>query len=279
MEDTITPLIAQGQLQQAQAQLVAAIKARAADPSLRMAYFQLLALQRNWEKALLQLATAAQMDDSLLMVAQQGRLCIQCEVHREKVIAGQLTPMVFGEPLPWLSSLLQAHALFTQGRHTPAAELREQALSDAPAIAGRIDGQPFEWIADADLRFGPVLEVFVEGRYSWLPIQHLARLELDAPSELRDVLWMPARFFLTNGGQVPGFLAARYPFLPDHPLNDDPLILLGRKTEWVEQDGLQIGLGQRLLATDTADFALLDVRRIELDQPASPPTPAPSSST
>jgi type VI secretion system protein ImpE len=41
---------------------------------------------------------------------------------------------------------------------------------------------------------------------------------------------------------------------------------MARKTDWqAVTDAIQLGLGQRLLATDADDYPLLDVRKIEFD--------------
>ncbi|MCP6406787.1 ImpE family T6SS protein Cts1E, partial [Klebsiella pneumoniae] len=79
-----------------------------------------------------------------------------------------------------------------QGHIDAAIDLREQAFSQAPAVAGDCDGEPFEWIADADPRFGPCLEVITPSGYAWLPLDGLAELRIDPPEDLRDLVWAPA---------------------------------------------------------------------------------------
>jgi len=67
----------------------------------------------------------------------------------------------------------------------------------------------------------------------------------------------------SNGGQAIGFIPSRY---PGTERAEDHDLVLGRKTEWVDVDaGLQVGLGQRMLATDAADYPLLDARLISFD--------------
>ena len=39
--------------------------------------------------------------------------------------------------------------------------------------AAPIDGKAFAWMADADMRLGPVLEAVINGRYYWVPLVHL----------------------------------------------------------------------------------------------------------
>jgi type VI secretion system protein ImpE len=146
-----------------------------------------------------------------------------------------------------------------------ARELRERAFEAAPAIPGKLNDQPFAWIADADSRLGPVLEAVIEGRYYWVPFYRIKALRLPAPSDLRDLVWMPAEFTWTNGGTVPGHIPSRYP--GTETASDGPL-RLARKTEWVSKnEDLFLGLGQRLLTTDQAEFPLFEVRQIELAEP------------
>ncbi len=72
----------------------------------------------------------------------------------------------------------------------------------------------------------------------------------------------------TNGGETVGLIPSRY---PGSPASADPLVQLGRKTEWLEGEaGTWLGLGQRMLATDQGEYSLLDIRRIELDAEEAP---------
>src|SRR5262249_40017356 len=126
------------------------------------------------------------------------------------------------------------------------------------------DGQDFAWLADADSRFGPVLEVIINGRYFWLPFQRVRSIALELPSDLRDCVWMPGRFSFTNKGETVGFIPTRY-FGSER--SNDPLLKLARKTEWKEiSEGTSVGSGQRTLATDSNDYPLMDVRHIRFEQ-------------
>lgn len=246
--------------------LKADIRARPADAKLRVFLFQLLCVQGDWSRALDQLGVAAQLDASTLPMVQSYREAIHCEALREQVFRGQKAPLLFGEPETWTALLIEALLRDGRGDHADAASLREQAFEQAPATPGQIQGteapQPFAWIADADMRIGPVLEAVVNGRYYWVPFSRLARVELDAPTDLRDRVWMPASLQFSNGGQVVALLPTRYAGTP----LGDPLLALARKTEWTElRPGLFVGTGQRMLTTDCGDMAVMDLRSIELD--------------
>jgi len=110
-----------------------------------------------------------------------------------------------------------------------------------------------------------MFEAIVEGKYYWVPMTRVASLTIEAPEDLRDIVWTPARFTWTNGGESMAMLFARY---PGSESADNPAIRMARATEWVEQPGeLFTGLGQRMLATDQGEYALLGTRSITLDNP------------
>lgn len=242
------------------AALQAGVRSNPSDARLRIFLFQLLAVLGNWERALNQLNVAAELDRAALGMAQMYRVALQCESLRNEVFAGRKSPMVFGQPEPWLALLIEALLVTGQGQPDAAVALREQAFEQAPGNAGSLDGQAFEWIADADMRLGPVCEAVINGRYYWLPFANLLRLEIDAPADLRDCVWMPAHFQFVNGGEAVGVIPTRYPGSESSP---DGLIRLARKTDWVEiAAGVFQGLGQRMLITQAGEFALMDVRQI-----------------
>jgi type VI secretion system protein ImpE len=118
------------------------------------------------------------------------------------------------------------------------------------------------------MRLGPVLEAMIDGRYFWVPMNHIREIAIEAPTDLRDLVWLPARFTWSNGGSVVGFIPTRYAGTEN---SNDAALLLARKTEWQTQgEELSVGVGQRLFATDSAEFPILETRNIVLDVPLSP---------
>jgi type VI secretion system protein ImpE len=189
---------------------------------------------------------------------------------REAVFAGKTTPMVFGQPQPWIASLVEALQADAGGDETLAARLRADAFEAAPATPGTLDGVAFEWIADADSRLGPVLEVLVNGRYGWLPFAALSRVSIEAPADLRDLVWLPAHLGFANGGEAVALIPSRY---PGSAAQADAALQLSRKTEWRAIGPQQFrGLGQRILTTDASELGLLEARDIVLE-PAPPAEP------
>ncbi|HEC16789.1 MAG TPA: virulence protein SciE type [Sedimenticola sp.] len=258
----------QGNLEESLALLQDQIRKEPSNAKHRIFLFQLLAVLGQWERALTQLNVVADLDAGALAMVQAYREAIRCEVLRSEVFAGARSPLVFGKPAQWIALLTEALRLTAQGEHAQSQKLRDQAFELAPATSGVIDGASFTWIADADMRMGPVLEAIVAGRYYWIPFQRIRTIRIEEPADLRDIVWMPAHFTWANGGETVGMIPTRYPGSEN---SDDNLIRSARKTDWIEQgSGLYIGTGQRMLATDTGEFPLMDVRAIDLNSQAEP---------
>jgi type VI secretion system protein ImpE len=244
-------------------QLQSLVKKDPGNAKLRTFLFQLLVVLGEWDRALTQLNVAGDLDAANLAMVQTYREAIACEVLRKQIFQGSKTPLVFGEPTQWIALLQQALALDAKQRHQEAQTLRGQAFELAPTTSGTINGEAFEWLADADVRLGPVLETIINGRYYWIPLRQIRQIQIEAPVDLRDVVWMPAHFVWTNGGDTVGLIPTRY---PGSETAADALLRLARKTEWTElSEGTFIGSGQRLLSTDTNEYALMDIREINFN--------------
>jgi type VI secretion system protein ImpE len=256
-------LLRAGQLDQALAALEEQVRSDPAEAKSRVFLFQLLCVLGDWERALTQLNVAAELDSINLLMAQVCRTALVCEALRTEIFSGKRSPLVFGEPEEWIGLLVQANQLIAEGKYKASQTLREQAFDAAPAVAGSVDGQAFQWIADADSRLGPMLEAIIDGKYYWVPFTAIKQMQTEAPADLRDLVWMPGRFTWVNGGEAFSLIPTRY---PDSEASEDNAIRLARKTEWNEEAGETfIGLGQRVFATDTGEFPLLQMRKLQLD--------------
>lgn len=250
--------------------LQAEVRQRPQDLKLRLFLAQLLMVLGQWERAQNQLGVIAELDAGCLPMARTYETAIRCEQLRAQIFAGQRSPLVFGEPPSWLAPLIQALALSAPDQTRQAAALRSQAFEEAPASGGSLNGTAFEWLSDADSRLGPVLEVLLNGAYYWVPLMRISRISVEPPSDIRDLVWLPATFRWSNGGEAMGLIPTRY---SGSERIADAQVLLARRTEWtalgetgnaMPEPGAEqyAGLGQRVLASDVADYGLLDVREI-----------------
>lgn len=243
--------------------LTSAVRAKPADSKLRIFMAQLLCVLGQWERAHTQLNVVADMDAETAAMRETVGHAIRCELMRAKVFAGNRTPMVFGHPDEWLALLIESMLQKGQNNIAMADDLATRAFDLAPELSGKINDEPFTWIADADSRLGPVLEACVNGKYYWIPLSRLSRVEFDPPEDLRDCVWMPAQLMFSNGGETVALIPTRY---PGSETNDDGGICMARKTTWTDAGNDRWhGLGQRVLATDAGEHAIMAVRTIELD--------------
>jgi type VI secretion system protein ImpE len=238
------------------------VRARPADAKLRVFLFQLLCVVGQWERALNQLKVASELEPLALPMAQMYGDAVRCEAIRDEVFEGKKSPMVLGQPDQWLALLIESRLLAGRGEAAHSEELRLRAFDEAPASSGDLDGRPFEWVADADTRLGPVLEAIINGRYYWVPFSRVSKMTLEAPEDLRDLVWMPAHLQFDNGGESLALVPTRY---PGSQSSEDGTIALARKTSW-EATGENAfrGLGQRIIATDAGETPMLEIRTISV---------------
>lgn len=254
-----------GRLDEALSDLQAQVRKSPADARLRIFLFQLLVVRGDWERALTQLKVASDLDASAVAMLKTYQEALRCEVLRADVFAGKKTPLLFGKPAEWMALLVEAVRLTAAEKYEEARSLRERAFEAAPATAGKLDDQPFAWIADADSRLGPLLEVIVNGRYYWIPFSRVKELRIEKPQDLRDVAWMPATLSLANGGETVALIPTRY---PGTEAAKDSRLVMARGTEWLERPAETfLGVGQRLWTTDQGEHALMDVRVVQIDNP------------
>jgi len=255
-----------GDLAGALEQLQNEVRTRPADSKLRIFLAQLLMVLGQWDRALTQLNIIADMEASALPMVHSYRTAIQCELLRQGVFAGDRSPVLFGDPEPWIALLMQAPSLDAKGQTKEARELRARAFEEAPAVGGSLNGAPFEWVADADSRLGPTLEILLNGAYYWVPMHRIRRISIEPPQDARDLVWVPAEFTWANGGEAMGLIPTRY---PGSEKIDDNAIRMARRTDWRElADQSYAGLGQRVLTTDSGDCGILEVRELLLGEAA-----------
>jgi type VI secretion system protein ImpE len=253
----------EGRLEEALADLQQLVRKEPGQVQHRIFLFQLLAVMGRWERALAQLGTVEQLDPGAMPMVATYRPALAAEAVRAAVFAGEARPSLIGEPEEWMAWLVEALRLTAAGDHARAGELRAQAFEAAAPTPGDLDGAPFEWIADSDARLGPMLEVILNGRYAWLPFQRVRAIRVEAPADLRDLVWTPAFVTMATGAELPALIPTRYPGSEA----GDSSTRMCRRTEWMELGagtGCWTGTGQRMLATDRGEHPLMDVRNVQL---------------
>jgi type VI secretion system protein ImpE len=233
-----TELYRAGRLREAIDALGAELRANPADAQRRRFLFELLCFAGEYDRAEKHLDILADANKEAAM----GALLYRGAVHASRVREEQ----------------------FSTG--TPAG-----GAPPNPHVTGTINGTPFSTITDGDPRIGARLEVFAAGQYMWLPFEHIARLEIQPPKLLRELLWTPAR--LTTG---PGFRGTELgeillPALTPRAWEDeDDAVRLGRQTDWVRlETGDVAPVGRKVVIADETEISLLDIRELVITQAAA----------
>src|SRR6201991_95579 len=117
-----------GRLAASLEELQAEVRQKPADAKLRIFLAQLLMMVGQWDRAVTQLKVIGDMDASALPMARAYRAAIDCELLRAQVFAGKRSPLLFGDPEPWIANLLKALTLDGEGRAADAATLRAEAM-------------------------------------------------------------------------------------------------------------------------------------------------------
>lgn len=254
-------LLQSGDIAGARASLAALLRREPGNPQARQFFWQLVALHGEWEKAGSQLQALATAEPKAMMMAGVYNQALAAMLVREAVWAGRERPQSIVGTEPWVEGLLDGlHAATMQ---FPDAEARVAAALDAaPASTGSVNGMPFAWIADADQRFGPMMEVIVGDQYGFLPFAAVRKVVAKGPEDLRDLIWLSVDIELRSGQTSVALLPVTY---PGTGASGQPQLLLARATDWRDQGGMDIGLGQHLYTTDDSEVGILELRQLTID--------------
>jgi len=193
--------------------------------------FELLCFAGQFDRAEKQLDALAQADRK----AQLGTLVYRAALEAER----------------------QRHAFFA------SREYSTQASAPEP-LGGSFNGRAFSSISDTDPRIGARLEVFTGGSYMGIPFAHLVSIQMQPPTQLRDLLWPPVllrttpAFPIRDLGEV--MVPALAPFSWQH---QDDAVRLGRATVWdLDDAGEEIPSGQKMLIIDDEEIPFLELREV-----------------
>ncbi|MDO7844582.1 type VI secretion system accessory protein TagJ [Sphingomonas immobilis] len=252
-------LLRAGDLDGARAALVETVRTEPANVQARMFLFQFLALAGEWDKARRQLATIAQMSGEAQMLAMAYGQAIDAEAERAQVFSGAVKARQHVES-EWANGVIDAIHHFANGRISEGDDARGAAFDAAPDTPGELDGEAFEWIADADGRFGPCFEAIIAGKYGIQPFDQVETIKSEGARDLRDILWFPVQIAFKSGQSVAAMLPARY---PGTELSDRIDEKLTKATSWIDQDWGQSGVGQHLWSLSTEnEHGLLSLRTL-----------------
>lgn len=229
----VQQLFQSGQLDEAVKALTAEVRDDPSDSKRRTFLFELLCFVGDYSRAEKQLEVLSQGGPQSEMGALFYRGALAAEKTRHEMFEKQDYPK-------------------------PVAD------AAAPHVTGTINGKTFHNLGDSDPRVGANLEVFVAGRYMWIPFSLLSSIHISPPKRLRDLLWLPAVVRPSAAFQGRELGEVLLPVLnPFSWRSADPAIRLGRATAW-EQDGSEeaVPKGQKVILADDEEWPLLELRDI-----------------
>ena len=256
-------LLDQGKLNEAVAAALEEVRSQPRDQAARLRLCDLLCFTGELERADKQLDALATLDPQFGLTAALGRQIIRGEVARQDFFQNGRVPEFVGEISPDLRQRLQASILLREGNATEAAKILSDAEAARQPSCGDCDGRPFKALHDLDDLIAGVLEVVTStGKYFWIGLNQVIRLEFVPPKSLRDLIWRQAELEVKNGPQGVVYIPVLYPGTAQHP---DDTVRLGRMTVWTGGDGSGPirGLGQRTWLIDDEERGLLELTKLE----------------
>ncbi len=252
-------LFDQGQLGPAIEELTREVKGNPSNSGLRTFLFELLCFAGDWSRAERQLDVIGHQTTQVKLGVEVYRNNIKAERDRRKLFDEGVAPHFLTEPPTYIDTLLSAIEKMQTGNSGEAEELLERVEAERPRLSGKANDYAFEDFRDCDDLTGPVLELILHDKYTWLPFEQINSIEIVAPRNLRDLLWTSARIEAADGTVAEAFLPALYPSSSNYP-NDD--VKLGRRTEWNEKN---LAVGSRLFLIDDEEKQIFEVGTIQFD--------------
>mgnify|MGYP001329836598 CR=1 FL=1 len=213
-----------------------------ANTGKRAFYAELLCLQGAYEKADQQLATLLTLDPAAALTVSTWRHLVHAAQARHDVFNAGRAPELIGPATSRVEKRLEILLALREEDLRRAAQLAQELEATRPTLAATVNGQAYEDVRDADDVCADVLEALASnGKYFWIELAQIRELSLQPPQRPLDLLWRRATLFLSNGSEGEVFLPCTYP-----TATDDEAALVGRTTDWLNQEGLVRGVGQKL---------------------------------
>jgi type VI secretion system protein ImpE len=252
-------LFDQGHLGPAIEELTREVKGNPSNIGLRTFLFELLCFAGDWNRAERQLDVIGHQNAQAKLGVEVYRNNIKAERDRSKLFHEGVAPHFLTEPPAYIDTLLSAIEQLQAGNNHKAQELLERVEVERPRLSGKANDYAFEDFRDCDDLTGPVLELLLHDKYTWVPFEQINSIEIVAPQNLRDLLWTSARIEAADGTVAEAFLPTRYAGSSDYP-NDE--VKLGRRTEWNEKN---LAVGSRLFLVDDEEKQIFEASTIQFD--------------
>lgn len=253
-----------GQLQAAIDAQIQDVKTSPADHNKRFFLVEMLLFAGDLDRAKRQIDAIKYGDMELDMALLAYRQLLDAEEARRRLFRDGLAPAFLAPAPDHVHVRLEAVNRLREKNFKEAAELLAKPVAQTHAIRGQLNDKPFDMLRDCDDLFGTVLEVMARGKYFWVPLEQVDSVALNPPRFPRDLLYMPAKLITNTGETGDVFLPVLYPGSYAHA---DDAVKLGRKNDWVIEDGGPVrGVGLRDFLVGEDVVSLLEWRQLLLEE-------------
>jgi type VI secretion system protein ImpE len=265
LEERVASLVRAGDLAGAVAATTAAVKDAPSDIAFRWMLAELLTIQGEIERADSHLDAIMSLDARSAVSVVPFRHTLAAEAARRDFHrAGRVPEFLDGVPTEGMRLRLEAFVHLRAGDRARAAELVAAAEEARPAIAGKVDGTACADFRDLDDIVAGVFEVLsLTGKYYWIPVERVERVEFERPATTLDLVWRKARMVVRDGFDAEVCL----PVIYGAETGADDASRLARRTDWIgDPPGPVLGVGQRVFAVDAErEMPMLELTKLELD--------------
>jgi type VI secretion system protein ImpE len=252
------------QLQEAIKTATAAVRTAPQNIQQRQLLCELLTISGDLERADKQWdAVLAQAPQSAISVLPLRQL-IRAEQTRVQCFQQGGVPDSFQELTDAQKYTLQAMIEIRQGDLIKAQTFLAQAQAAQPIVSGTYNGREFTGMRDCDdLCAGSIEALTTQGKYYWIPFEHIATLTLHAPEQPLDLIWRQASLTMHNGLTGEIYLPAIYIHTPC----ENEAARLGHVTEWQSAQNHPVtGIGQRLFLFGDISVPIMELESLILQE-------------
>ncbi len=247
-------LYREGKLAEAVDAASAEVRSRPSDVDARGRLVALLCISGELDRADKQIETIVLQDPRSEVGASLIRQLIRAEKWRQQFWLEGRVPEFLGAPSPLVQLHLRAAISLREGERRQAGDL----LAQAEALRSPSPGDGFDDFRDLDDRVASVLEVLTSsGKYFWIPIERVNRIEIRSPAQLLDRLWVRAGMSVRDGPEGEVYLPAIYaPWSADL----SSAARTGRTTDWSDGDGEPVcGRGLRMFLVGERERSVFEL--------------------
>ena len=245
-------LLSNGKLTEAIEGTTAQGKPAPKDMALRWLLAELLIHKGENDRADKQLDALVTLDPRVAVSATPIRQLLRAEQARRQFYEEGRVPAFLDGATPAIHQRLESFVLLRDGKGKQAGDIAKQAEAARPELSGKCvvnsEEISFKDIRDLDDITASVFEVFTcTGKYYWIDMSQVERIEFVKPERPLDLIWRKARLVVREAFDAEVHIPAVYGNLT----GADDATRLGRKTEWIGADEDAVtGVGRRSFVLD-----------------------------